>query len=495
MSKHMPSLGLKYTTWDSANGIYLYQREVPKDAIWLLQRKKITISLGSKPAEARARYMEVHPKWERAIRDAIERLHADPDTDSFMDRVVLFLNSQAAQFGGELPESGLVQDEFNWAARGNLWHKWAKWNEVHDGTKVPDAMDDDAYHDLNKIIVGWEVFRAAFRRRIEVSAQLPAPLPESTTPTTDGQMFMSMHDLQQRWLKEKERSVAVKGDMDRMVRLFVGVNGNVPIHSVTAAHRLAFRDAVRVIPEIKAQTQNKLMGTFSALGSFAEKIGVVTSNPIRTFAFEVTDELDVEPFTDEQLNKVFRSAAWKKRSPKYREFLRWAFVIGAYTGARLGEIAQLRAKDVYPHAGERCIEFTNDPETGQRTKGRKTRLVPVAEFLVEYGFLKLVENRKQGQLFPEVRPDKKGNWSGLVSGKASEVIRGAGLPEEIRFHSLRHTIKTRLRSKKVVDSVNDWITHPGGKKQSVPAKYGEVEIEAMKEAIDLLNYKVSWPRS
>ena len=76
--------------------------------------------------------MTIHPKWERAISDAIERMRTDRDTDSFMDRLVLFLNSQAAVHGGELPESGLIMDEFDWANRGILWERWEKWNEVRD---------------------------------------------------------------------------------------------------------------------------------------------------------------------------------------------------------------------------------------------------------------------------------------------------------------------------------------------------------------------------
>lgn len=493
MAKNKPKLGLRYTTFDAANGIWLYQREVPKDAVWLIQKTKITNSLGATEAEARQRYMTVHPKWERAISDAIERMRTDKDTDSFMDRLVLFLNSQAAVHGGELPESGLIMDEFDWANRGILWERWEKWNEVHDGTKVGGFLDEDAYHDLNKIIVGWEVFRAAFRRRVEVSAQLPASLPDATTPTKDGQMVMSLHDLQLRWLKEKERSVAAKADVDRMVRLFVGINGNVPVHQITASHRLAFRDAVRAIPNTKSQTQNKLMRSLSALGSLAEKIGVVTSNPIRTFAFDVTDELDVEPFTDAQLNTVFDSQAWKDRSPTYANFLRWAFVIGAYTGARLGEIAQLRAEDLYEFEGVWCIEFTVDDETGQTTKRRKKRLVPISKHLISYGLVRLAQKRKGGQLWPEVRPDKKGQWSGLVSVHASEILRSAKMPKEIRFHSTRHAIKTRLRTMRVSDVVNDQITHPKGKGGSIASQYGKAEVIAMKEAVDMLDYKVNWP--
>jgi integrase len=492
VAKTKPSLGLKYTTWDRTAGVWLYQREVPENAQILLHRKKITNSLGKTAAEAKARYMEVHAKWEKAIRDAIAAWTRDEDTDDFMDRMALFLNSQVSQHGGDLPESGLIKDKFAWDLRENLWSKWEKWNEVHDGTKVRDFLDDDAYEDCNVLIVGWEVFRAALRRRVEISAQLPAPLPEAGIATQDGQMVMSLSDLEARWLAEKKRAIASTNDMSRMINLFVGVNGNLPIHEITARHRLAFRDAVGAILGTKAQSKNKLMRQLSALGSYAEKLGVVTANPLRNRPFEVTDVVEVEPFTDDQLNKVFTGKGWKNLSPKYRSFIPWAFVIGAYTGARLGEIAQLRREDVFEHEGHWVFRFTFDDEVGLQSKTRQTRLVPVSVHLVEYGFLKFVEKIEGGQLWPVITPDTKGMWSGKVSSKVNAPIRAAGYPTKYRHHSLRHGVKTRLRGK-VSDSVNDWITHPEGRRQSVAATYGKVLIEDMKKAVDLLDYKVEWP--
>lgn len=492
MPKTMPKLGLKHTTYDGANGIYVYQRHVPETAQWLVQKKKVNASLGATPAEARARYTLVHAKWEKAFSDAIAAWTRDDDTIDTMDRIVLFLNSQASQHGGDLPDSGLARDRYDWKGRAKLWDLWSKWNEVHDGTQVGDILADGNHQACDDLIIAYEVFRAAIRRRISISAQLPAPLPEAGIATQDGQMVMSLIDLEKRWLGEKPRSGAVTGDMARMIKLFVAVNGNLAIHEITARHRLAFRDAVSKIPA-KAQTHNKLLRTLSALGSYAEDLGVVTNNPLKPHAFEVTDEVQVEPFTDDQFNAIFASEGWANRSPKYGSFIRWAFILGAYTGARIGEIAQLRKEDVYEHQGHWVIRFTFDVEKGQQSKTKRTRLVPVCSALIKLGFLKFVKSIKSGQLWPEIKPNSNGNWSGPVSMVTNKPIRDMGLGTEYRFHSLRHTIKTRLRGLGVQDSVNDFITHPEGKKESVAATYGIVEIKAMKAALDLLDYRVKWP--
>jgi integrase len=496
MTTDAPNLGLKYVTFDKTNGFYVYQREVPQDAVWLVQRKKITNSLGRDPVAAQTKYhSQIHPKWEKAISDAVERLHRDPDMDAFMDRAVLFINAMMAEHGGQLPDSELAADLHNWAARDQLWEKWENWNLAHDGTKVRDILHEDSWEDLNQLATTWETFRAAHRRRIGLSAQLPSKLVNSNTPTEDGQIVMSLTDLEDRWLKEKDRSHAVKADMKRMVSLFVALNGNLPIHQITASHRLKFRDAVQAIPDIKAQTQNKLMRTLAALGQLAEKIGAVTSNPIRTFAFEVTDEIIREAFEDTHLKQVFESNAWKARSPKYREFIFWYFRIGAYTGARIGEIAQLRTEDVFERDGEWVFRFTYDDEEtedARQSKTKQVKIVPVADQLIKWGLLELVESRKGGQLFPEVTPDTKGNWSGKVSPPVSRVLRGAGLPEEFVGHSWRHTLIERLRGK-AEDSIVQMITHPPKSKRSVWSRYGRAQIVTMKKAVNLLDYNVKWP--
>lgn len=498
-------LGLRYTVFDRANWIWLYQREVPKEAIWLLQRKKITVSLGKVASEAMRRYGKVHAKWQDAIDRAVADVEGEPDDDEFVDRLVAFLNAQAALNGGTLPE---IDWCLNWSERHTLWKRWQEWNAVRDGHIVgplADAWPGNAYTGdnlevLDRLIEGWKIFKGAFRARVELTAQLPAPLPNANTPTKDGQIVMSLTDVETKWRKEKTPSAANSGDTKRMVKLFVALNGNLPVHEITASHRLKFRDAVQQITDkkgrsLKAQTQNKLMRTMAALGSFAEGLGVITANPLRAKGFEVTDEIIRESFTDDHLKIIFKSKAWKKRSPTYRKFIFWFFLIGAYTGARIGEIAQLRHEDISQHHGIWVIKFTFDHEEGgQRNKTRVARLVPVADKLIELGFLKLAQRRKTGQVFPEVKPNKDGQWSANVSPPVSRVIRGSGLPKEFVGHSWRHTLISRLRGK-AEDSVVKRITHEGGGKKSVWDRYGDVETAEMKRVVDLLTYKVEWPKA
>jgi integrase len=499
------TLKLKYVTFDAAQGLYLYERRVPLQIAALLERKRIRVSLGKTHADVQRNYTKVHGEWEERITkllnftDRVEAIRNGEDDDKlFHDSAVEFLNLQAAKAGGYLPE---IDWELNWAARAKLWQDWCEWNRVMN--KRPEAQEkwfhDDVVERLDELVVAYKVFVASTRARVDLSAQLPAPLTDSQTKTRDGQIVMSLEELRVKWEAERKRSTASKGDVKNMVKLFTATNGNIPVHEINASHRINFRDAVQRMTgrwgkPPKAQSKNKLMRALQGLGSYAEGINVVTSNPLKFKPFTVTDVTDRESFTDEDLTKLFKSAAWANRSKDYRTFIDWFFRIGAYTGARIGEIAQLRAEDVFEHHGTWVFRLTfEDEEGGRQSKTRRIKIVPVADQLIRWGFLKFVESRKGGQLFPNVKPNAAGNWSAAVSPKVSAVLRKAGFPKEYVAHSWRHTIGTRLRGK-AEDSVVKRLTHPPKTGGSVWHRYGDVEIAEMKKAVNKLVYKVEWPK-
>jgi hypothetical protein len=80
---------------------------------------------------------------------------------------------------------------------------------------------------------------------------------------------------------------------------------------------------------------------------------------------------------------------------------RWVPWLCAYSGARVGEIVQLRRQDVRV---EGIIAFiVISPEAGT-VKGKKAREVPLHPDLVEQGFLQFVERSNDGYLFVRARP-------------------------------------------------------------------------------------------
>ena len=84
---------------------------------------------------------------------------------------------------------------------------------------------------------------------------------------------------------------------------------------------------------------------------------------------------------------------------------RWVPWLCAYTGARVGEITQLRGSDVIKRDGTHAILIT--PEAGTLKNG-EARVVPLHEHLLEQGFVEFVQERGDGPLFYKPAPQEQG---------------------------------------------------------------------------------------
>jgi integrase len=133
-------------------------------------------------------------------------------------------------------------------------------------------------------------------------------------------------------------------------------------------------------------------------------------------------------------------------SPEYQLACKWVPWLLAYTGARVGEIAQLRAEDVRQD-GEHWV-LTLTPEAGN-VKTNEFRLVPLHPHLVEMGFPAVATAKKTGPLFyaPERRETKTGSkpLSDKVGEKLRAAVREAGVKIAQPNHAWRHRFKTKAR--------------------------------------------------
>jgi hypothetical protein len=108
---------------------------------------------------------------------------------------------------------------------------------------------------------------------------------------------------------------------------------------------------------------------------------------------------DGKAFTDaEQKIILGASLAIKVTDTPKKAAERWVPWLCAYTGARPGEITQLRAEDVFERDSVAAIKIT--PAAGT-VKGGKAREVPLHAHLIEQGFLDFVAKHGPGPLFYE----------------------------------------------------------------------------------------------
>ncbi|MGK7864563.1 DUF6538 domain-containing protein [Falsiroseomonas sp. E2-1-a4] len=165
----------------------------------------------------------------------------------------------------------------------------------------------------------------------------------------------------------------------------------------------------------------------------------------------------------------------------------WAPLIALLTGARIGEIAQLRPCDVRFINGVPVLDINDEGRKSLKNPGT-ARIIPLHRRLVELGLVKLAEERRaMGAylLLPEI-PKAVGGDPGKAPGQwmSERFLPRLGLKNRVGlgFHSLRHTLKTLLRDARVPDSVSNEIC--GHDKRSVGNDYGVVSLKAMQDALE-----------
>jgi integrase len=156
---------------------------------------------------------------------------------------------------------------------------------------------------------------------------------------------------------------------------------------------------------------------------------------------------------------------------------RWVPLLGAYSGARLSEICQLRVQDVAEVNGIWCMKIL--PEAGSLKTLSSERVVPLHPAVIEAGFLQFVSKLPPGALFQALRPDKFGKRGGTGTKVIGRWVRGLGLTDKrlSPSHSWRHRFKTMSRRHEVMADIANAIT--GHHRKTVADSYGEFPIEAL----------------
>ena len=181
-----------------------------------------------------------------------------------------------------------------------------------------------------------------------------------------------------------------------------------------------------------------VMGVFA----FAKRdtVAYITSSPCtikRNFKANVRGV-----FSEQELCLFLKAAnsenqAWKK----------WIIYLGIFTGARRGELIQLRKENVkYDHDSKRYYLLITDIHESQNLKTENSkRKIPLHNALVEAGFIDYLKTCKERVFDKVTNPEvvtawmpRKMNTLGIKSTNELDHIRS--------FHSFRHSFISKLMS-------------------------------------------------
>lgn len=265
----------------------------------------------------------------------------------------------------------------------------------------------------------------------------------------------------------------------------------------------AYRDRL-IASRLARATVAKKISFISALLQTAYDAGALSQNVARGLRIPKSKVAlcNRRAFVAAELAWIFSSPVYRVRK-RYRagggEAAAWLPLIALATGARLEEISQLRAVDLFIDDTHGPLIRISDEGVGQRVKTSSSRrIIPVHPELVEAGLLEYWESVMENGhewLFPDLEPDHDGRRGGTWGQWFSRYLRsrnGCGINDRrLVFHSFRHSFKTLCREAGLSEEIHDALT--GHASSSVGRSYGHVPTSSLVTAINQLRFPVSFP--
>jgi integrase len=237
---------------------------------------------------------------------------------------------------------------------------------------------------------------------------------------------------------------------------------------------------------VGAKTLNHILNAIKVIFGYAEKTGVIETNPaegIKPFKVAI---LEKGIFTREELSLLFKEP---EKSEIWTNPMHYLInCIAATTGLRLGEILALRPENITDTVIK--VEYSwNRLEGLKGTKTGKTRIVPV---LPELGKLLngyISNHESSGFLF------SSNNGRTPIDHKAVykcfwKALSDIGITQELRkkrnlsFHSYRHTFNTMLLEAGVHPETIRLAT---GHSVNMTAQYSHIQLGNMLGIIDKIS--------
>ena len=244
---------------------------------------------------------------------------------------------------------------------------------------------------------------------------------EIITLKTAFENFTANTSVSQKWSSSTMDLVNIVGNI-----LFKFFHPNKDITTISRDDLLKFRNTLALIPtklNQKAKYKDKSLEQIIRIGKNDAKLSQVTIQKymIRVVQFfkycynsdyiskSIINDLNVKveinpmerkvlPYSKEEANAIFKIVQNFKetnKSPSNRisaNDLYYITMIAAYSGMRINEIVQLRARDIVQHNNVLCFSINRDD--GKSTKNiNSIRLVPVHSKLIELGLMEFVKQR------------------------------------------------------------------------------------------------------
>jgi integrase len=342
-----------------------------------------------------------------------------------------------------------------------------------------------------------QAFRRAWldvtRRDAGEAIETPAPLPAVRAGTGKA---MRLREVYERWKASSvDRSADSIAACGRALALYEQSTEDPPLPQLTREQGDAFR-AFLLKQGTTAKTAHDRLTWVKSLLKYAKR-------DLRALSEHPWEGLDVaypkrgtkprKPWSDAELSTLFAHPLFTRYELPQKQFKSggaaayWLPLLALYTGARVGELAQLRVQDVETAGSVPVLSITDEGEDQRVKTEAGIRRVPVHSELIRLGFLDYVaamRATKQDRLWPEMRfrKDKPGAYFSDWFGTFRKTLD----PVPPDFHSMRHTVRTRLREAGVEKSYRDLLI--GHETAGEGATYEHATDAELKREVERLQY-------
>lgn len=343
--------------------------------------------------------------------------------------------------------------------------------------------------------------------------------PEMTALPPKEAVGLLASSVRKKWIAERSKSrwvAKTKHEHEVWSQRFLDLVGDKPVGSYTKADGRTFKEALQQLPPnwskhpqlrelemgkaaaraaemqlepMSDKNVNKLMNFVSAMWMWAARqYDEVQNSPFAGLKIETSHRAREErdPFTPQELTRIFRApiytgclsaARWKEPGPhvlsdsgRY-----WVPLISLFSGARLGEIVQLRTADVKEEQGVLYFSLDDEEEDQRLKNANSRRRIPVHPELTRLGFVELLRKRRAAgspRLFPDLEMGKDGYYSSPFSKYFGRFLRSIGAKaKKNAFHSFRHSFEDAcLDAELPVELTN---TLQGHGEDGMAARYGK----------------------
>lgn len=301
------------------------------------------------------------------------------------------------------------------------------------------------------------------------------------------------------WRRERKPSDKVWSEWSLALRRFIEVNGDVAVAKLDRGHIRKFKDAL-IAAGLSISSIKKQLTAVRTVLAWGVDNGLCEHNVaagVRVRGAKVQREARL-PYDDTDLGRLFSSPVYtdgERPTGGGGEAAYWVPLIALYMGCRLEEMGQASVSDVLVVEEVLCLDINDRGENKSVKALSSRRTIPIHPELIKLGFRTYVAGLDQGgRLFPDLRQDQFGKWTGNFSKWWGRWARHLGVTDTRKvFHSFRHTFKAACRRAGIHEEAHDLLTgHRGGgvgRSYGRSADQGQELVKVLSDAISQVSYR------